>query len=582
MVSTDIEKMAVIKVQEEILRNKEYLSEYINSNDKTPMWDGNIYVYNNPKKEKKYYQGKIETQVKGEEVKKIKSGNSKYRIEVETLEAYNKDKKGTLLLVCKFIDLDNYQLYYANLLPIDLDDILRKAQNKNKKGKDKISIDIKPIRRNAVSSLKNICLNFLRESNKQLNIKIMDINELKDIKKVNFQITGIKKENDLIEYMLNNDIYTYATFGDNNEMVALRKSILYSVETKRKYGIKVNDKLYYDSINVMHIQGKEVIKMGKGIILDGYKVTITPTGNINERIKDVEFFIDLYNYQKINIDGDEFKFPLNTTSQNEKIIVQEKEYLKWLKDVKNVFEKFNIFLDTDLNIFNNEDFKNINNLIELCNGNFNKVKTFNKLYYTKMNKYKIIYIIRKRDNGKVDLINFYSDLSNVYKVALTVKNEEILVSPYLQLTENDLLEHINLDYEVIKKSFDDINIKAEPAIVEFVLNCLRVYDKNNDEKILNLALDVNNKLLEKSTSSINIINKLQILKRMRKLETDEIAQLISIRDKENDKKIKVGISILLESNFEFNKYFNELSSEERKEFEHFPIFNLKNNKTNNN
>lgn len=45
MVSTDIEKMAVIKVQEEILRNKEYLSEYINSNDKTPMWDGNIYVY---------------------------------------------------------------------------------------------------------------------------------------------------------------------------------------------------------------------------------------------------------------------------------------------------------------------------------------------------------------------------------------------------------------------------------------------------------------------------------------------------------------------------------------------------------
>ena len=194
-----------------------------------------------------------------------------------------------------------------------------------------------------------------------------------------------------------------------------------------------------------------------------------------------------------------------------------------------------------------------------------------------MNKYKIIYIIRKRDNGEVDLINFYSDLSNVYKVALTIKNEEILVSPYLQLTENDLLEHINLDYEVIKKSFDDINIKAEPAIVEFVLNCLRVYDKNNDEKMLNLALDVNNKLLEKSTSSINIINKLQILKRMRKLETDEIAQLISIRDKENDKKIKVGISILLESNFEFDKYFNELSSEERKEFETFPIFNLKNN-----
>lgn len=580
MVSTDIEKMAVIKVQEEILRNKEYLSEYINLNDKTPMWDGNIYVYNNPKKEKKFYQGKIETQVKGEKVERIKSGNSKYRIEVETLEAYKKDKKGTLLLVCKFIDVDNYQLYYANLLPIDLDDILRKAQNKNKKGKDKISIDIKPIRRNAVSSLKNICLNFLRESNKQLNIKIMDINDLKDIKKVNFQITGINKENELIEYMLNNDIYTYATCGDNNEMVALRKSILYSVETKREHSIKINNTLYYTSINIMHVQGKEVIKMGKGIILDGHKVTITPTGNINERIKDVEFFIDLYKYQKINIDGNEFNFPLNSTSQCEKIILQEKEYLKWLKDVKSVFEKFHIFLDTDLKIFNDEDFKNINNLIELCNGNFNKVKTYNKLYYTKINRYKIIYIIRKRDNGKIDLIDFYSDLTNVYKVVLTLENEEILVSPYLQLTENDLLEHINLNYEVVKKSFDDIDIRVEAAIVEFVLNCLRAYDKNNEEEMLKLALDVNDKLLEKSSSSINIINKLQILKRMRNLEADEIEQLISIRDKENDKKIKVGISILLESNFEADKYFNELSSEEKKEFETFPIFNLKNNKSN--
>ena len=330
----------------------------------------------------------------------------------------------------------------------------------------------------------------------------------------------------------------------------------------------------------MHIQGKEVIKMGKGIILDGYKVTITPTGNINERIKDVEFFMDLYEYQKINIDGHEFNFQLNTTSRDEKVILQEKEYLKWLKDVKSVFEKFNIFLDTDLKIFNNEDFKNINNLIELCNGNFDKVKTFNKLYYTKINRYKIIYIIRKRDNGKIDLINFYSDLSNIYKVILTIENEKILVSPYLQLTENDLLEHINLNYEVVKKSFDDIDIKIEPAIVEFVLNCLRAYDKNNNEEMLKLALYVNDKLLEKNSSSINIINKLQILKRMRNLEADEIAQLISIRDKENDKKIKVGISILLESNFEVDKYFNELSSEEKKKFETFPIFNLKNNKSN--
>ena len=45
MTTIDIEKIATNNIEEEILKNSDCLSPYINSNDKTPLWDGNIFVY---------------------------------------------------------------------------------------------------------------------------------------------------------------------------------------------------------------------------------------------------------------------------------------------------------------------------------------------------------------------------------------------------------------------------------------------------------------------------------------------------------------------------------------------------------
>ena len=149
----DIEEIAVQRVKREILKY-DCLKDYINTNDKTPMWDGEIYIYkeNSKYKANEDFKGKISVQVKGHKVDKIKSGHSKYSIDVEYLRAYQKDKKGVLLFVVEMTDSENTQIYYANLLPVDLKEILGRVKENQKK----ISIDIKPIKEKSPSSMKMI------------------------------------------------------------------------------------------------------------------------------------------------------------------------------------------------------------------------------------------------------------------------------------------------------------------------------------------------------------------------------------------------------------------------------------------
>ena len=126
----DIEQIAVLAVKNEIVKYGDILVDYIDSKEKTPMWDGYIYVYkeNSKYKANKEFEGKIGVQVKGKVVKKLSDGNSKYSIPVEYLRAYQKDKKGVLLFVVQIIDYAHTKIFYANLLPVDLAEILNKIQ----------------------------------------------------------------------------------------------------------------------------------------------------------------------------------------------------------------------------------------------------------------------------------------------------------------------------------------------------------------------------------------------------------------------------------------------------------------------
>ena len=62
----DIETLAVNAVRDSIALC-DYMEPYLNDNDKTPSWDGDIYIYTTPDRKKENLRGLIKSQIKGKE-----------------------------------------------------------------------------------------------------------------------------------------------------------------------------------------------------------------------------------------------------------------------------------------------------------------------------------------------------------------------------------------------------------------------------------------------------------------------------------------------------------------------------------
>lgn len=572
----DIEEIAVLAVKNEIVKYGDILVDYIDMKDKTPMWDGYIYVYksNSKYKSTKEFEGKIGVQVKGKTVKKLSEGNSKYSIKVDYLKAYQKDKKGILLFVVEIIDYAHTKLFYANLLPVDLQEILKKV----KEGQEKITIDIKPIKENSSSSLKMICLNFLKNANKQLSVQIKNIDEIKEIKEIEIPVVGEKQY--IEEYLFNNDIYSYAIDKITNEKIALPKLKELKKFSTNKMNVSIDNRDYYKQVTFIKSKQEDYILYGKStkIHLNKNLITFTIKGNVYERIHDIKFIIDLVRYKKITIDGDDIEIPLQMTNKKEVDYIENlKKDLVRLEQIEKLFEKFNVNFSIDLDELNNQDWRNLDLLLHINEGKVSKCIKESKLYNIQIANYKIAFIAILDNQNNITIYNYFSDLSNTMKMYYYNENkEEILVSPYIRMKKNELIEYSNINIEVIKETFNSLDDREE-TIERYnlwMLEVLKAYDENSDDRLLDLAEYINDKIMEHRESDVDTINKMQILKRKGVLGDDEKDILYELREKNNDVMIQCAIGILLNNKSDYERYFSKLDEKQKSEFKEFPIYKL--------
>ena len=94
---TEGEAVDFIKTE---IRKSKRMFPYIDDNDKTPSWDGNIFLYSNSSGEKSNLLGKIPVQVKGHNIKSFPKGNMKYRAEMADLRNFYNDKGVLYFVVC--------------------------------------------------------------------------------------------------------------------------------------------------------------------------------------------------------------------------------------------------------------------------------------------------------------------------------------------------------------------------------------------------------------------------------------------------------------------------------------------------
>ncbi|KAF5091020.1 hypothetical protein DSECCO2_09350 [anaerobic digester metagenome] len=108
-----------------------YLSPYLDSNDKTPVWDGFVYMYNDKyiNHPKNTFLGRVQIQIKGKTVRQNFRDRIKHSIDLIDLKAYESEG-GSIFVVVLIKEDFSTEIYYKELLQLDLARLIKKSKQK--------------------------------------------------------------------------------------------------------------------------------------------------------------------------------------------------------------------------------------------------------------------------------------------------------------------------------------------------------------------------------------------------------------------------------------------------------------------
>lgn len=566
----DIEKLAISKISDQVLQNSDCLTCYLNTNDKTPFWDGSIWVYDNKKKSGGYFQNKIDVQVKGRLVTKFIK-NESYEISVNQLMAYRNEIKGTLFFLVDLIDFNNFKIYYCNLLPVDLYEIFKNMKSDQKN----YTLKLKEIDISEPLNFKRVCLDFYRNSNLQAKRRIIDDSEFNKIEEFDFSMYESMLEFE--KYLEDGDVYTYVKLKDTHEKVVTIKGDIKLI-SKLKKDIYIDGRKYYSECTIV---GKKVNELVVGPLTFNFideKIYFKFKGSLEKRIKDLKFIVKFFEKQYFVIGGERLDIPLEDQKQIKKKIKVFNDKISYYKKIIRLFKYFNVEFDIEYENLNDADINNLHILIKMLDGIFpNDIKDMQK-YYININKYKILFVV---DLKSKKIYNYYSQemVDNSYCIVFD-GNSKYKTSIYSNLPFEDYENVSNFKEDIIIKSFKGLEFNQ--AIFEVInylsLRFLISYDKTKDKRFLNLANNLNLINCKKRNDDVDIINSKQIkIRKKKSLSYNDKKLLSEIAEKDeykNNYQILCCIDILLENNYNYNLHFKKMNAKDKEIFKNWPIYNL--------
>ncbi|WP_186843517.1 hypothetical protein, partial [Acetobacterium fimetarium] len=302
MNKTQIEMRAIIAL-ENVLTRSQYINPEVAKNDKTPSWDGNIFVYDQPGTKKKDLLGKIDIQVKGHYNTDDFSEKITYPVNICDLKNYLNDS-GAIYFVVYLQDFDNHKIYYRPLLRYDLTCLLKEIKDQKSKSIELLEFPTDEL------EIRDIFTNFIRNRSLQGTVDHKFLS-MEDVEKANLSIESFNffysgpglKQCSPIEYTLNHPTYIYIKPFDFEVYLPVDKATFTRAIQTFSKDIKVNGELIYTEYDVLHTKVKSILRFGKNVEIDFSlnKIHFKDTGFLSDRIKDLGFFIAILENQDVSI-----------------------------------------------------------------------------------------------------------------------------------------------------------------------------------------------------------------------------------------------------------------------------------------
>ena len=586
-----IEEKALLCFKEYIV-DSEVISQFIDENDKEPCWDGHIYLYSEPQKDKKHLIGRIPVQIKGTEVRRFISKKYHFKIEVDDLKAYLHEP--TVYIVCQEKENSKERkLFYRRLLPETIKNILKGKEKQNS-----VSVLMHSVPESLIE-FENLMKVFHGDSKKQLSFAdkkslTMDDARKRGINEFSFLMpTKIMSPIELMKYASTHTSFIYAKIDKDLDIEVPIADGPFSFKFRQdvKKEIAVNGKIFYDSYTNEIIDGKMIISINDFLILtlpleNKKEIKLEIKNHLNSlksSIKEHDFLLAIHDAGELTINGFTIKLKINEKNNIEQI---RQKVFQW-KRLQKVLEILHVNKDLDLSSITEEQGQFIDILIDtfLNKNSISIEKKENTILLQEISNVKLLMYIYTNSEGKGVLGDFFDHRIDIRYQVNTSKT--IKASPFSYLQNEDLwVKCDNIPYEMQISSYKNLGGDYE-HIYELanldLLSIIKAYDvveKDDTHKRVQLSEAINNLdnwLLSTDKSDerhlIHTINHYQIIKRHRCYTEDEIDSIKSLyTNDEISMQIKVCLSLLLDDMQSFHTWYKNCTDSEKTQLKSWPIW----------
>lgn len=588
-----IETLSVNAVKNSIVTS-EFLDQFIADNDKEPSWDGFVYIYGDKSKKKSNLKGRMPVQVKGTEYDDHSKETISFSMTTVDLRNYLYD--GGCVLFVVYIGncgLTN-KIYYAELTPVKLRQLLEEAEEQDNK-----TVHLKefPSDNNKKAT---IFLNCLQNCQKQASFKegkLFSLEELEEqgvLENIVIPFSGVGYTDPQMA-LIKNEVYLYAKIKGSSIPQPL-DIIPQDVHTQQFMDalITIDDRLFYTNYRVIKCAKETTVCCGESFKMKFVesshfcKINYKNSDKIRVLAKDLDFMLAYLDKGYFKVNDSKIPFDYSGMDSSNFDIEKEQKHLSFAKDVVRVLNMLGCSEDIDINDMNDEDWRNLNRLLTA----FLEKKPVKGLKEDlpsvtclKIGKLKFaVYLKQCEEKGTYEMYDFFkTDIS----VAFEDRNNAgkmLPISQYSILHENDFLTLSNINFEVLLPSFQKAEHHYETfnRANWFLLELLNAYDKaegTRKEKILEACKGFSDWISEAPEDEldyqIKTTNKLQTIKRWRDFNIDEIGALYAmVENKDTREDCVVGAYLLLGQQQAAGIHFGKLSEEEQKSFKEYPIYHF--------
>lgn len=576
------------------IEDSERISQYLADNDKEPCWDGHLYLYDGEGKSKEHFQGRVPIQVKGTVVERFKTKKWKFKLERADLQAYLHEP--TFFIVCQIKkNSKERKLFYRELLPCTVQKLLK---DMGKKESRQTLFHLLPT---DLKEFEDKLLVFMNNSRKMLSFANSNPMTMEDVIKDgirNFSFVSPVKPSDriqLMNYLSTHDTYLYANISKKPyiDFPIADGPMRFTFKRQEYCDVRIGDRVFYHGFTNEIKDGSMYVTVGgiltmiipleeKNRVNASVKIK-TDSKYLKESIHEAEFVLALDKHKVLSFGDVDIKLGVNDNN----LVKELHEKLLCWKDLQMVLDKMHVTKPFDLTAITPNQIHSINILIEaLVEGKRIKVKkTENSILLFEIANVKLLLWCVVDKNGECAIGDFFDGAINISY--LYQGKERINASIYSYLQNDNLWSKIdNVDYEGLLPSaiksvdenahcFELLNLDVLAMLS--AADTLEIEEPKKRSTLLEECYKLNDWLLKNDLEGDRLMvhkcNKMQIIKRQRAFDENEVSEMNQILENDEISNIyKAGFCLLLENKDSFNSYYNQLTDDEKQMLKKYPIW----------